>query len=242
MPAGGAERHRACRRAGHARDPGRPHGAGALRRRAAHPPDDAEGSRRALGSEVARTPFGTSRRSGGLWASGPRHGRPRRADRRGQGREPQGARDRRDQHRCPGCARRQAARLARRAQGRQFAGGVLSDRLHRGRRPGRLCGRGSYRGNGSGGSRRERQAPARRGRGGASPRPRRRTDARGCHRRRSGADRHSRRSCLRTRRRARRQRDPRRQGEARQPGEGRQQTACSATARSATTAKCASTA
>ena len=97
--------------------------------------------------------------------------RPRRSNRRGQGREPQGTRDRRDQHRCPGRACRKAPRLARRAQGRQFSGRVLSDRLHRCRRARWLCGRGGRRGNGCGGSRGERQAPASRGRGGTSPAP-----------------------------------------------------------------------
>ena len=61
---------------------------------------DTQGSRRALRPEGARAPVGATRRSRGLRARGPRHGRPRRAHRRGQGREPQGARDRRDQHRC----------------------------------------------------------------------------------------------------------------------------------------------
>ncbi len=90
-----------------------------------------------------------------------------------------------DQHRRPGCARGPAARLARRAQGRQFAGGVLSDRLHRRRGAGRLHGRGGRRGVARGGARGERQGPARGGGNRAAREPRGRTDARGRDGRRS---------------------------------------------------------
>ncbi len=159
--AGRAAWHRARTAAGDAGGARRPPGAGAVRRRAAdatcHAAAAGGGRRGRRGACPAeREDAGPDR----LWAHRARPRRQCRAHRRAQGRQPEGARDRRSEHRAHGCLGQAPARMAGGTAQRQRAGRVLPDRRGRDggacgpqgqRDPGRARGRGA---------RRQRQAAA----------------------------------------------------------------------------------